>query len=749
MPDASELVRKYPSLKNLLLRRGHRRIPIVRQLAATDCGAAALAMVFAFNGKEIPLDDLRSAIGVGRGGITAEALLTTGRAHGFRSRGVQVEIEGLDNLPKGAILYWEFRHFVVFERLHEGSVDIVDPAVGRRSIPMKQFRKAFTGVALLFEPTEGFDPNRIRPKRRAGLFKQVFECKELLARIVSTSVLVQILSAALPLLTGILIDRVVPRKDYSLLLVLAVGFCVFQIFNVVAGFVRNHLFIHLRTQLEARFTLRFLDHLIELPYSYFQQHTSGDLMVRLGSNSSVKEILTSTVLSAFMDGSMASIYLVFLLIASIPLTLLIGLLAGARFALLAWVRWRQKQFLAETLENQSRSSTLQVEMLASMETLKAMGLEHRAAESWSNVFVDGLNIAIKRGKLDATFNVLLSLLGTISSLVLMFYGTYLVLRDTLSLGEMMAFSALAGGFLTPLNNLISSALQLQLLEVYLERLNDVMNTAPEHDQHQTNLAGPLSGALAFEHVSFRYNAQDPLVVEDVSLDVLPGMRIALVGRTGSGKSTMARLMAGLYKPTTGRILFDGKDLNTLNLRSVRAQLGIVTQETQLFGGSIRRNIALSNPEMGFDRVVHAAKRAAIHDDIITMAMGYETMLADRGLSLSGGQRQRLALARALAGNPKMLILDEATSHLDAVTERRVNENLALLKCTRVVIAHRLSTIRDADLILVFDSGRIVERGRHKELMDRAGVYAELVGVQSDFRDEVFEVSGFGRTLGTS
>lgn len=738
MPDANELVRKYPGLKNLLLRRGRRQIPMVRQLAATDCGAAALAMVFAFYGKEVPLDDLRSAIGVGRGGITAEALLRTGRANGFRSRGVQVQIEGLGSLPKGAILYWEFRHFVVFEGLRKGSVDVVDPAVGRRSIPMKQFRKAFTGVALLFEPTEGFDPGQSHPKRRAGLFKQILECKELLARIVSTSVLVQILSAALPLLTGILIDRVVPRKDYSLLLVLTVGFSVFQVFNVVAGFVRNHLFIHLRTQLEARFTLRFLDHLIELPYSYFQQHTSGDLMVRLGSNSSVRDILTSTVLSAFMDGSMASIYLVFLLIASIPLTLLVALLAGSRFALLTWVRWRQKQFLAETLENQSRSSTLQVEMLASMETLKAMGLEHRAAESWSNVFVDGLNIGIKRGKLDATFNVLLSLLGTISSLVLMFYGTYLVLRDTLSLGEMMAFSALAGGFLTPLNNLVSSALQLQLLEVYLERLNDVMNTAPEHDRHHTNLPGPLSGALTFEHVSFRYNAQDPLVIEDVSLDVLPGMRIALVGRTGSGKSTMARLMAGLYKPTAGRILFDGKDLNSLNLRAVRAQLGIVTQETQLFGGSIRRNIALSDPEMAFDRVVLAAKRAAIHDDIIAMSMSYETMLADRGLSLSGGQRQRLALARALAGDPKMLILDEATSHLDAVTEYKLNENLASLKCTRVVIAHRLSTIRDADLILVFDSGRIVERGSHEELMDRAGVYAELVGVQSDFHGAVFE-----------
>jgi ATP-binding cassette, subfamily B, bacterial len=727
MQPLTGLTERFPSLKRLSLGRIGRRVPVVRQLAVADCGAAALAMVLGYHGRTVPLDELRIALGAGRSGSNASSLLEVGRSYGLRGRGVRLDVDELGHLPCGTILYWEFRHFVVFEKLYRNNVVVVDPAFGRRSIPMDKFRKAFTGVVLIFEPTQRFEPGNAKASRIAGLFRQVLDRRDLLAPIISTSILVQILSLCLPLFTGLLIDRVVPRKDYSLLVVLAVGYGVFQSFNLLAGFVRSHLFIHLKTQLEISFTIRFLDHLVDLPYSYFQQHTSGDLMMRLGSNNSVREILTSTTLSAFMDGTMASFYLILLLLASLPLALVVLLLAAARFALFALVRWRQRQFLAESMENSARSSTAQVEMLTGMETLKAMGLERRAADNWCSVFVDGLNISAGRGRLDAVFNGLLGLLGSITNLALMFYGTYLVLNGSFSLGTMMAFSALAGGFLGPLNNLVSSALQLQMLEVYLERLNDVMDTPPEQDDQAVARPGPLSGAITLENVSFRYSSQDQLIVDRLSVEVTPGSRVALVGRTGSGKSTLARLMAGLYNPSAGRILFDGKDLKTLDRRSVRSQLGIVTQDTQLFGGSIRRNIALADPQMRLDRIVHAAKLACIHDEIIAMPMGYETVLADRGLSLSGGQRQRLAIARALASQPRILLLDEATSHLDAVTEQIVNQNMASLRCTRVVIAHRLSTIRDADVILVIEHGKIVERGNHGELLAVGGAYAELIG----------------------
>lgn len=731
MPTISNLVDRFPALRRLAPDRNSRRVPSVRQLAASDCGAAALAMVLGYHGKQVPLDEIRQTLGTGRNGASASALLRAGRLYGLRGRGVRAEINDLHSLPAGSILYWEFRHFVVLEHAGRDHVAIVDPASGRRKVSPEKFRRAFTGVALILEPAEAFQPGGAKRQRMTALWKQILECRGLLARILSTSLVIQVLSAAMPFLTAVLIDRVVPRQDYSLLLVLAAAYLVFQLFNGLAGFVRAHLFLHLQTQVEANFTLRFLDHLIRLPYSFFQQHTAGDLMMRLSSNSSIKEILTSTTLSTVMDGLMVSLYLVLLMLANVPLTLMVIAVALARILLVVLLRHKQRELLAESLEISARSQTYQVEMLSGMETLKAMGLENRAAENWSNLFVDSLNISIRRGRLDAVFSFFQSLLSTLSILAVMFYGTYLVLRGHLTLGGMMAFSALAAGFFLPLTNLISTGLQLQMLEIYLERINDVLDTAPEQDAHAVLPAASLLGAVTLEHVSFRYDKQDPLVLEDVSVAVLPGSRVALVGRTGSGKSTLARLMAGLYELSSGRLLLDGKDLRHLDLRSVRSQLGIVTQDTQLFGGTIRQNIALADPQMGLDRVIQVAKLACIHDDILSMPMGYETVLADRGLSLSGGQRQRLALARALACRPAILILDEATSHLDAVTEEEVNKNLARLRCTRIVIAHRLSTVRDANLIIVIEGGRIVSQGTHEELVGSSSKYTELLGSQRD------------------
>jgi ATP-binding cassette subfamily B protein len=717
------------SLLKRLRNEPSRPIPLIQQLSATDCGIAALGMVLRYYGKDIPLAEIRQAVGVGRNGTTASSLLRAGRLFGLRARGVRAEVEDLSGLPRSTILHWDFGHYVVLDGVGTDFIRIVDPAVGRRRVPLTQLRRAFTGVALVFEPSETFAPGKAKTNSAAGLLKQILERRGLLTRVLTISAIIQILSAVLPIVTGVLIDRVVPQRSYSLLFLLATAYIAFQLFNAVATFIRAHLLLYLQTQVEAGFTLRFLDHLIELPYSFFQQRTAGDLMMRFGSNASIKEIVTSTTLSTVMDGFMVSLYLILLMLANVRLTLMVITIAATRLLLIVLMRRQQRELLAETLEISARSQTYQVEMLSGMETLKAMGLEHRAAENWSNLFVESLNISIKRGRLDAIFAALQSILGTASTLVVMFCGTYFVLKGSFTLGTMVAFNGLVAAFFGPLTSLISAGVQFQMLETYLERINDVINTAPEQKTGSVALAKKLTGAISLEGVSFRYAKSDPLVLEGVSITVPPGYRVALVGPTGSGKSTLARLMAGLYEPSEGRILFDGKSLITLDLRSVRSQLGIVTQDTQLFGGTMRQNVALANPQMGLDQVIYAAKLARIHDEIAAMPMGYETILADRGLSLSGGQRQRLALARALACCPAILVLDEATSHLDAVTEEFVNQNLARLRCTRIVIAHRLSTVRGADLIIVLDSGKVVATGTHDELLRNSSTYADLLRAQ--------------------
>jgi ABC-type bacteriocin/lantibiotic exporter with double-glycine peptidase domain len=714
-----------------------RRIPLVRQLHTTDCGAACLATVLGHHGRFVSLDDLRQEIGVDGSGASAHAIAQCAARHGLRARGISLDIEALDYLPPASILHWEFRHFVVFERVTRAGVVILDPAVGRRVVPMQRFREAFTGVALVLERTDAFAEKDRTCNPVWTYLGQLLGQRQLLSRLVVTSILLRVFVLAAPILTAMVVDRIVPRGDDRLLLLIGSGLAAMVVFQFLSHLIRDHLMLQLRTNLDTRMTLGFVDHLVGLPYEFFQRRSAGDLIMRVASNATIREILSASTLTAILDGTLVTVYLLVIFYFSAPMAgLVLGLGAVQVLTFLA-TRRRIRDLMGEQLETQARSQSYLVQVLAGMQSLKAAGAEARSIEKWSNLFVDELNVSLQRGRLDAVVQALLGAVQLGAPLLILGFGAVEVMGGRMTLGTMLAVNGLAAGFLTPLSSLVSSGLRLQLLGSYIERITDVLAAAPEQDRERVRPAPRLTGAVSVERLSFRYGDSGPLVLEDVSLDIPAGSSMAIVGRSGSGKSTLAHLLMGLYRPTQGRVAYDGHDIWEMDLRTVRAQIGAILQQPYIFGGSIRENIAMGRPGATMSDIVDAARLASIHSEIVAMPIGYETPVTDAGESLSGGQRQRLALARALLRRPALVVLDEATSSLDAASEKEVMDNLSRLRCTRIIIAHRLSTITQCDQIVVVDKGAIAEIGTHDQLMVRGGIYFRLVSSQAEVgRQEV-------------
>ena len=709
-----------------------RKVPYVSQMEITDCGAACLAMTLGYFGRHVTLNELRQVTGTGRDGVTAYNLVEAARQYGLEARGVRVDLDELELLPPASILHWEFDHFVVFEGVGRDGVKVLDPGVGRDKVSHDRFSKSFTGVAILFEPGEDFVADgRRRTAGRASLWRflePVLNRRGQLAAVLVASLLIQLLALAVPTLTGSLVDYVLPAGDRSLLAALTIGLLGVAGFQVLVSLVRAKQLIWLRTHADRLITTRFMHHLLELPYAFFLRRSHGDLLMRVASNSTVREILTSSLLSAGLDGGAVTVYLVILL-ASSPgmglVTLAFGLL---QVLVLAVTRRSFRRLTADNLAAMARTQGHVAQVLEGIESLKASGTELRAMERWANLYTEELRTSVAKAQLSAVVESVLGGLRIAAPLLVLAAGSLSVLAGQMSIGTLVKLSMIATGFLTPLSTLVSNGMQLQSVGGYIARIEDVFQQ-PREAEGGGRRRHRIEGAVSVERVSFRYTPESPYVVRDVSFEVRPGMWVAIVGRSGSGKTTLARLLLGLNLPTAGRILFDGEDLAELDLRGLRRQVGVVPQSAFLFAGTIRDNIALHDPALPLDAIQDAAGLAEMDEEVMRMPMGYDTVLADGGASLSGGQRQRLALARALSGEPRILLLDEATSDLDTVTEARVMHNLASLQVTRIMVAHRVSTIRGADLIVVMSHGELAEAGTHAELIAAGGAYADLVHAQ--------------------
>lgn len=709
-----------------------RQVPVLLQLTPTECAAACLAMILSYYGHNIRVSECRELIGIGRDGSTALAIARVARRFGLRARAYSVEQADFRHLRLPAIVHWEFDHFVVLERWSPRHASVVDPAVGRRRVDAAEFDDAFTGVVLIFEPGAGFRTRRRtgQPLLRHYMLTYFLSAPALLLQLLGASLLLLVLGLGLPLFTKVLVDTVLPYRMAGMVGILGAGLLIIVLSQAISQYLRALLLVYTQARFDSQMMLDFFEHLLSLPFRFFQQRTSGDLLMRLGSNTMIRELLTNQTLSTVLDGIFVIFYLAILL-TSAPLFGLLVLAIGVIQGALVWgTTARLNALTARDLAAQAESQAYLVEALKGIATLKAAGAEDQVLSRWSDLFFRHLGCSVQRSQLSAIINTAMTTMRSFAPLALLWIGALWVLDGKMTLGTMLALNAVATSFLTPLTSLVMTAQQFQLAGAYLDRIADVTLAQPEQNPLIVLDAPPLSGQIEFRDVSFRYDPEGPPVLQHVTFAVAPGQKVALVGPTGSGKSTLAFLMLGFYTPTGGEIFYDDIPLLQLNHRSVRRQFGAVLQDTTLFSGSIRQNICANDPDLPLTQIMKAAHQAAIHEEIMRMPMAYETYVGEGGSALSGGQRQRLAIARALVRTPVFLLLDEATSHLDMISERLVDENLSALDCTRVVIAHRLSTIRNADVILVLDQGTVVERGTHDQLMARHGTYAALVENQA-------------------
>ncbi|GAA2832078.1 peptidase domain-containing ABC transporter [Crossiella cryophila] len=708
-----------------------RRIRVELQNTNAECGLVCLAMILSSHGCEISSQELRDRLGTGRDGTSALELLRVAREWGLRAEARRVEPADLSTMDTPLILHWNFSHFVVLERFAADRITIVDPASGRRVVSAEEFDRSFTGVALVLTPTPAM-PRRKRQTLRAliAFVRTVFpRARAVVALVVLCSVLLVLLGLLPALLTRYLVDELVPGGQPGALTALGLGLIAFVAGQAMTGYARAELLVYLQTRTSRNLSTRFLRRLLDLPYSYFQLRTGGDLLSRFGSSEVIRDLVTAQFLAVLLDGALVLLYLGVLFAGSVPFALVVAG-TGVLNLVVLWVFARRAHELTEVQLNRMASTqSYLLETVVGVETIKASGAEDRAYQRWSRMFDRQLRVSMDRQSLDNHLELWLTVLRVGMPLGLLWFGAYLVLGGQLGLGELLAMNTLAGSVFAPLTSLAMTGKSFQTVGVHLGRIQDVLREEPEQPDRDRVISPRISGEIELHQVSFGYGPEAEPAVREVSVHCPAGAKIAIVGRTGSGKSTLARLLLGLHRPSSGTVSFDGIPMGLLDLTALRGQCGVVMQTPHVYSGSILDNLTLKAPDATFDEVVRAATVAEVHEDLMRMPLNYHTVLSEGGAGLSGGQLQRLAIARAVLGEPRILLFDEATSHLDAATEAAVQRNLDELGCTRIVIAHRLSTVRNADLIIVMGEGAITELGSHEELLRSGGPYSTLVESQ--------------------
>lgn len=741
-------------LQKLLPTRSKRvKTPTLLQMEAVECGAAALGIILGYFGRIVPLPELRRECGVSRDGSKASNVLKAARNYGLDAKGFKKELDKLQELHPPYIIFWDFNHFLVVEGFRKQRVYLNDPATGPRSISLQEFDEGYTGVALVMEPGAEFQKGGRKPSMIGALWERLQGSTSALIYCVVAGFFLTLVGMAVPVFSQIFVDEILVEQRLDWLNPLLVAMAIAAILQGCLTLLRLRYLRRLKIKLSVGMSSRFLWHLLRLPVGFYAQRFAGEITSRMSLNDQVANVLSGQLTTTVIDVVMVVFYAIIMFQYDWLLTLIVISLALLNIFTLRLVSRQRVDLNQKLMLDFGKAEGVSIAALQGIETLKASGLESDFFSRWSGYYTKAINSQQQMDVTNQLFSILPTLLQAISAMLLLVIGGLRVMDGYLSIGMLVAFQGLVGSFEAPVSSLLNFGSTLQELEGNLIRLDDVLDNPTDTSVAQRNLVDdhennknihPLSsskslprlqGYVELQNLAFGYSRLDPPLIENFNLSLKPGQRVALVGGSGSGKSTIAKLVSGLYQPWAGEVLFDNQPREQIFHQLLTNSVAMVEQDILLFGGTVRDNLTLWDHTVSDKNLKRACQDAAIDDVILSMNGGYDAELMEGAANLSGGQRQRMEIARALVNNPSILVMDEATSALDAETERIIDQNLRRRGCTCIIVAHRLSTIRDCDEIIVLERGKVVQRGTHQQLWQVEGVYSRLIRTEGEALEE--------------
>lgn len=711
---------------------GVAKVPVVMQMEALECGAASLAMILAYYDKWIPLEQVRSDCGVSRDGSNAANVLRAARSYGMIAKGYRYEPEELKKYGKfPCIVHWNFNHFVVLNGFKKDKAVLNDPAKGNYTVSMKVFDESFTGICLMFEPGDNFEPSG-KPKSMMSFARERMKGSAVaVAFVILTSIISNLIGIINPAFSRIFLDRLLTGVNPEWFMPFIMALALIGIIQLVVSWISAVYSLKINGKMDAVGNTTFMWKVLRMPMEFFSQRMAGDICQRQSSNSNIAKTLVSTFAPLLLNTIMMIFYLVVMLRYSLVLTL-IGLISiVVNFFVSRIISAKRVNITRVQMRDAGKLAGTTVAGIEMIETIKAAGAENGFFEKWAGYQASVNTAQVKYARLNQYLGLIPSAVSGITNIAVLMLGVYLVIQGEFTIGMVMAFQGFLSSFQAPAMTLISAGQTMQEMRTEMERIEDVMKYPTdveyaEDEKDDGKEYSKLSGNIELKNITFGYSKLAKPLITDFNLTLKPGQRIALVGGSGSGKSTIAKLISGLYKPWSGEILFDGKPMSEIDREVFTGSLAVVDQDIILFEDTIANNIKMWDKSIEDFEMIMAARDAQIHEDIMQRENGYQYKITEGGKDFSGGQRQRLEIARVLAQDPTIVILDEATSALDAKTEYEVVKAIKDRGITCIVVAHRLSTIRDCDEIIVLDYGEVKERGTHEELMKQGGLYTKLV-----------------------